>query len=541
MSAHARSHALHSRSKSQPRLRTPPGAPTRAHALGQARKLSTVQASPVVKTLQPIDSEAEATEMGEIGIQTRREQVYEDMFSPKRLVSLRSVSSLRRPLGPRQPSPRSATGASSSTVDHRAGMKEKEQRYPVAPLQDGTRSSGALPASTTVRDASPVHVALFPPTPSTPQTSTTAHTQTSATKQLSGKPARSRSRARVLADLTGFARNVDLSAHGVGTGGKTRPGKVKGARARDDARAGENAGVAASYTKGRSVSGMKNGEDKENVGTRAVSGAGRMRAFGDKENARVPFGTPDMHGQSQSQSRSLSLFQPQAKSTPKDHDASTESAVDPLAVLANLSTATNATKGSVRDRMMDWERERARLREMNRASTVLSRSRSSSSSASTSASSTTQGDSESDSDSEVEAEVMAEASLTAVAKPTPIPAEPETVVKTVPMHTIALARTRSGQTMQTTTTAVSSASGLAASTLTGGSGSREKGEIEVAKLGVCAPAQILTSRNGSLSAVALGQTFGQVTELRRSEEVLKAVDGGSIALVKGESIDRFSR
>jgi len=534
MSAHTRSHALHSRSKSQPRLRTPPGAPTRAHALGQARKLSTVQASPVVKTLQPIDSEAEATEMGENGIQKCREQAYEDTFSPKRLVSLRSVSSLRRPLGPRQPSPRSATGTSSS-ADHRAGTKEKEQRCLVAPLQDGTRSSGALPASAAVRDASPVHAALFPPTPSTPQTSTTAHTQTSAAKQLSGKPARSRSRARVLADLTGFARNVDLSAHGVGTGGKNRPGKVKGARA------GENAGVAASYTKGRGVGGMKNSEDKENVGTRAVSGAGRMRTFGDKENARVPFGTPDMHGQSQSQSRSLSLFQPQAKSTPKDHDASTESAVDPLAVLANLSTATNTTKGSVRDRMMDWERERARLREMNRASTVLSGSRSSSSSASTSASSTTQGDSDSDSDSEVEAEVMAEASLTAVAKPTPIPAKPETVVKTVPMHTIALARTRSGQTMHTTTTAVSSASGLAASTLTGGSGSREKGEIEVAKLCVRAPAQILTSRNGSLSAVALGQTLGQVMELRRSEEVLKAVDGGSIALVKGESIDRFSR
>jgi len=418
-------------------------------------------------------------------------------------------------------------------------MKEKEQRYPVAPLQDGTRSSGALPASTTVRDASPVHAALFPPTPSTPQASTTAHTQTSATKQLSGKPARSRSRARVLADLTGFARNVDLSAHGVGTGGKNRPGKVKGARARDDARAGKNAGVAASCAKGRGVGGMKNGEDKENVATRAVSGAGRMRGFGDKENARVPFGTPDMHGQSQS--RSLSLFQPQAKSTPKDHDASTESAVDPLAVLANLSTATNTTKGSVRDRMMDWERERARLREMNRASTVLSGSHSSSSSASTSASSTTQGDSASDSDSEVEAEVLAEASLTAVAKPMPVPAEPETIVKTAPMHTIALARTRSGQTMQTTTTAVSSASGLAASTLTGGSGSREKGEIEVAKLGVRAPAQILTSRNGSLSAVALGQTLGQVTEVRRSEEVLKAVDGGSIALMKGESIDRFSR
>ena len=485
-----------------------------------------------MKTLQPIDSEAETTQTSEFGIQ-KREQTHEDLFSPKKLVSLRSVSSLRRPLGPRQPSPRSVTGTLSSTsgtVGHRAGTREKEQRYPVASLQDGTKCSGALPASAAVRNASPVHAALFPPTPSTPQASTTTHRETSAAKQLSGKPARSRSHARVLADLTGFARNMDLSAHGVGTG-KNRPGKVKGARAKGGA--GENAGVAASYTKGRGVGAVKNDEDKENVGTRAVSGAGvhgRMRAFGDKENARVPFGTPDIHSQSQTQSRSMSLFQPQAKSTPKDHDASTESALDPLAVLANLSTATNTTKGSVRDRMMDWERERARLREMNQASTVLSGSRSSSSSASTSASGTTEA--ASDSDSEVEAEVIAQAS-SAMAEPKPVPAELETIVKTVPMHTIALARTRSGQTTHTTTTAVSSASGLAASTLTGGSGSGEKGEIEVAKLGVRAPAQILTSRNGSLSAVALSQTLGQAKEARRSEEGLKAVGGGSIALVKG--------
>jgi len=86
-----------------------------------------------------------------------------------------------------------------------------------------------------------------------------------------------------------------------------------------------------------------------------------MHGFGDKEIARVPFGTPDMHGQSQAQSWSLLLFQQQAESVPKDHDVSTESAVNSLAVLTNLSTVTNTTKGSVWDRMMDWEQERVRF------------------------------------------------------------------------------------------------------------------------------------------------------------------------------------
>ncbi|KAL4081209.1 hypothetical protein J3A83DRAFT_166776 [Scleroderma citrinum] len=519
--AHARSHALHARSKSQPRLRTSHGVVTRTHAMGKGRKLSTVQGSPIVRTLKSIDSEAETSYTEGLGAhdQAHEMDTYNNMLSPKKLVSLRSVSSLRRPRGPRQPSPRSTTGTSPSASGKEHGRPLVQPAF----------------ATATARNVSPVHSALFPPTPSTPQTTASAvPAQTSAAKQLSGKPARSRSRARVLADLTGFARNVDLSAHGVGMG-KNRPGKVKGARARDNgsnkvkSNLSENASPVAPHARGRGITAAKKVEDKENIGTRVISSTGvhanRTRGLGDKENATAPFGSPELYNENHSQSRSLSLFQPQAKSTPKDRDESAVSAVDSLAVLANLSTATNMTKGSVRDRMIDWERERARLREMNRASTVLSGSRSGSSSASTSTSST--ADVDSDSELEVEAEAIAEANVT-VLKPNPRPAEPETKIKDIPMRTIELARTRSAQTTHTTTTVVSSASGLAASTLTGGSGGGEKGEIEVAKLGVRAPAQILTSRNGSLSAVALNQTLGQVKETRCSEDDVKTVEDNGL-------------
>ena len=468
--------------------------------------------------VQPIDSETETSHAEAYRDMQKREHLHEHTATPKKLVSLRSVSSLRRPLGPRQPSPRSVTASASKTAER------------MIHLQEGTTKA----INAAGRNASPVHAALFPPTPRTPQVSAAAPAQTSASKQLSGKPPRSRSRARVLADLTGFARNVDLSAHGVVHTDKNRPGEVsRGARERerDDA---------ASPAKGRDVSTSKKSEDKENIGTRAASAVhGRSRGFAEKENAsKVPFATPDHLHSYQSQSP----FEPQAKSTPKDHEVSTESALDSLPVLANLSTATTGTKGSVRDRIMDWERERARLREMNRASTVLSGSCSSSSLASTSASGTEADlDSDSDSDSEVEAEVMAEAN-SAVSKPQPqsqhkaspnpvgseVPAIRDistisTPAHTVPMpmRTLELTRTRSELTTHTTTTVVSSTSGLAASTLTGESENREKGEIEVAKLGVRAPAQILASRNGSLSVVALGQTFastGQVTEVRRPSE-----------------------
>ncbi|KAI6139386.1 hypothetical protein BKA82DRAFT_2984270 [Pisolithus tinctorius] len=213
--------------------------------------------------------------------------------------------------------------------------------------------------------------------------------------------------------------------------------------------------------------------------------------------------------QNQNQSQSQSSFQPLAKSTPKDHGV-TDVSVS-LSALANLSIGTNVTKGSVRDRMMDWERERARLREMNRASTVLS--------GSYSGSATTSGSSDvndaEDLDSEVEAEVEAEAQgHTAVnqRKPEPEVQIPDEAVNIRVSHNNPeLVGRKSVQTMHTTTTVVSSASGLATSTLTGGSGppNAEKGQIEVATI-----------------AKTLGPDHHQ--RARKSEEVLKSVDDNGL-------------
>ncbi|KAI6016227.1 hypothetical protein EDC04DRAFT_543426 [Pisolithus marmoratus] len=271
-------------------------------------------------------------------------------------------------------------------------------------------------------------------------------------------------------------------------------------------------------------------DDKENLARVTPPNIpARARASGNKAESRIPFG----NNQSQNQSHSQSSFHPQAKSTPKDHDA-TDISVS-LSALANLSVGTNVTKGSVRDRMMDWERERARLREMNRASTVLSGSCSDSTTTTTGSSDAS--DSE-DSDSEVEAEVEAEAEAQGHAivmqhKPEPAVQKPLEAVKTkVSYNNSELVGRKSMQTMHTTTTAVSSASGLAASTLTGGSGpaNAEKGQIEVATIAVRASAQILSSRNGSLAALAVDrETPGQdLQRARKSEEVLKSVDDNGL-------------
>lgn len=528
--AHERSHALlTSRSKSQPRLRTLPGT-TRGQVPGQGRKLSTVQGSPVVKPAKRIDGTVQQDRVAE------KENIAH-MHNPNdatnvkspRLLPLRSVSSLRKPLGPRQPSPRS-------------GAAEKERRRPLRRLSHSPdrrldkdelpaeASSHALDDTTTTRSVSPVHAALFPPTPTT--------STISASKQLSGRPPRSR--ARALVDLTGFARNVDLSAHGVGAGATSkRPPRVKGGRARDQGAKGkydsgvENDSSVVSHTNARGRVVTRKDVDKENLmRTTPPNIPARAQVLGDMAESRVPFGTHNMQNQSQNQSHGQSSFHPLAKSTPKDHDV-TDVSVS-LSALANLSIGTNVTRGSVRDRMMDWEKERARLREMNRASTVLSRS---CSDLATTAGSSDTNDPE-DSDSEVKAEVEAEAeaqghTIFMERKPDPEVQKPDEVVKTKPSRDKSeVVGRKSVQTMHTTTTVLSSTSGLATSTLTGGSGplNAEKGQIEVAAIAVRASAQILSSCNGSLSALALNQkALGQDRQrARKSEEVLKGVDDNGL-------------
>lgn len=343
------------------------------------------------------------------------------------LISLNSNSSLRRPLGPRQPPPRvaSITGATKkSTVS--SGKAEATERI--------------------LSHHAHLQVLEVPQTPTRIIASRISQ-QTSVAKQLSGKPPRTRQRAAVLADLTGFARNVDLGAHGVG-----RPAR-HGADKKD--RGKEN-------TRNRTTVHKVN---KENEGLSSPVHASR-------KDVRVP--------------NKLSGATPLSPKTPaKEQDTSAIS----VSLAANLSGATMVTKGSVRDRMMDWERERERLREMvmlgdmgDNASTILTR---------TSAGS----DSSPDDDSEVEAEVVAEVASAQAKCKTPV--EDETCKEA----SISV-KTRRPTTSQTATTISSSSSKF------------ERSQIEVAKIAVRASAQILSSRNESITALGVSQS----SEKRPREE-----------------------
>lgn len=383
----------------------------------------------------------------------------------QRLISLNSNSSLRRPLGPRQPSPR-VTSVSSVTKDSpvpsaQVGTTEKKHALShLAHLQ-------TLEVDHT-RTRAPHHLLTPPNIPQTPTStvaSQTLHTPrtsqpTTVPKQLSGKPPRTRRRVDVLADLTGFARNVDLGAHGVGR--PVRHGGEKKDRGKEN-------------TRGRTT---VQKENKENEGLSSQVHASR-------KDTRLP-------------NRLSGPTALSPKTSAKEQDISTTS----ISLAANLSGATTVTKGSVRDRMMDWERERERLREMVRladtsvdghgdhASTILTRT-------------STGSDSFDDDDSQVEAEVVAEvASAQAKCK---IPVEDETQ-KEVKVNV----EGRRPTTTQTVTTISSSSSNL------------ERSQIEVAKVGVRASAQMLTSRNGSITALVLGQS----AEKRPSEE--SRIKNGSV-------------
>jgi len=411
----------HSRPKSQPKLRIPPDIiPTAA----RTRKLSTVQASPLVKPQRQI-METESDKEKDASVRKDREST--NVPHPQTSISLSSNSPTRRPLGPRQPSPRitSVSGVMKdlSVSSGQVGTTEKKHALPrLVQLQ--------TPETDHIRTRAPTHLLTPRSVPQTPTRTVSCQApQQSSAKQLSGKPPRARGRAGVLADLTGFARNVDLGAHGVG-----RPGR----------RGGEKKDRGKENTKGRTTA-LK--ENKENEGVHPP-----------RKDARVPNG--------------LSGVTPLSPRIPmKEQDASAASI--PLA--ANLSTATTVTKGSVRDRMMDWERERERLREMNRlsdpsadghsdhGSTILTRT-------------TTGSDSDDDDDSGVEAEVAAE-----VERPKEVAANTEGERPT---------------TTQTATT-LSSSSNL------------ERSQIEVAKIGVRASAQILSSRNGSITALGRSHSVGK--------------------------------
>lgn len=434
----------HSRSKSQPRLRTPPGIST----VARTRKLSTVQGSPLVRAQRQISAESESEEK-DVSVRKGRDNV--NAPQAQTLISPGSSSSTRRPIGPRQPSPRVPSGS---------GVL-KESSVPSGPVRTTTKrhslSHPKTPEADLTRIRAPPHLLTprnVPPTPTpTVSSQTPFHTvQTSVSKQLSGKPPRVRGHAGVLADLTGFARNVDLGAHGVGH--PVRHGGEKKDRGKEN-------------TRGRAAAQKEN---KENEGPSS-------QAYTSRKDSRP--------------SNGLSGVIPLSPKTPVKEQNNSATAIS---LAANLSGATTVTRGSVRDRMMDWERERERLREMNRladtsvdghgdhGSTIHTRT-------------STGLESSDDDDCGVEAEVVA-AAASAQAK-----RGIHTEVKKQREGNVDVEGGRSATT-QTVTTISSSSSNL------------ERSEIEVAKIGVRASAQILSSRNGSITALALTPSVGK----RPSEE-----------------------
>ncbi|KAG8214433.1 hypothetical protein J3R82DRAFT_9456 [Butyriboletus roseoflavus] len=430
----------HSRSKSQPRLHTPPGI-----SAVRTRKLSTVQGSPLVKPQRQIGAETESEEK-DVSIRKGRDSA--NARQTRTLISPDSNSSMRRSIGTRQLSPRVRSGSGifkeSSVPSGLVGVTEKKHSlsHPKTPEANRTRIP---PHRLTPRNIPQT------PTPTVSSRTPFLTTQTSVSKQLSGKPPRVRGHAGVLADLTGFARNVDLGAHGVGR--PARHGVEKKDRGRENTRARTTAQK----------------DNKENEGLSS-------QVYISRKDSRVPNG--------------LSGVTPLSPKTPVKEQNKSATATS---LAANLSGATTVTRGSVRDRMMDWERERERLREMNRladtsvdghgdrGSTIHTR--------------TSTGSDSSDDDSGVEAEVVAAAISAQAKRRIPIEAQ----------------RQRQGNvnaeggrttTTQTDTTISSSSSNL------------ERSEIEVAKIGVRASAQILSSRNGSITALGPPQSVGK----RPSEE-----------------------
>ncbi|KAF9220880.1 hypothetical protein BS17DRAFT_786121 [Gyrodon lividus] len=458
LSAHTRTH---SRAKSQPKLRTPSGISTPV----RARKLSTVQASPVVKPFHRLDPEVENVQRRNADaykVEDKENDTNAQTARTHTLISLNSLSSMRRPHGPRQLSPCATptAGTQANTNESLVSSGQAETKGFKHPLSHLTHLQGQpydgnytrarahphpLATRNVVQTPTHPHPTMAPETPfRTAQTSQ----QTSTSKQLSGRPPRARGRVGVLTDLTGFARNVDLSVHGVG-----RPA-TRGGENRDNVK--ENAMMAR-------VTSRK--ENKENGGLPCPVQVAR-------KETRVPLGNSEIAAQS---------------TNTKEQDTSTAS----FSLVANLSGATTVTRGSVRDRMMDWERERERLREMDRladmsidgggdrGSTVLTGS-------------STDSDSENDSDSEVEAEVVAEATS----------AEAARRINALEVEVnVELVRPTTSHTTTTVTTSCASTN-------------VEKGQIEVAKIGVRASAQILSSRNGSVSVLG----FDQGIERRPSDE-----------------------
>ncbi|OJA20203.1 hypothetical protein AZE42_04622 [Rhizopogon vesiculosus] len=275
----------HIRSKSQPKLRSP-----HPHVDGnRGRKLSTVQGSPLVNNTK---------KLGPAPL-SPAESIGDNTSGSPGLFSLDSPSWVRKPVGPRMPT--------------NIALREKEGAR--------KRGAGAGKENTSrAKENSSV----------TDSKENTPLTKENSAPKMSGRKPRSRSRVGVLADLTGFAKNMDLSAHGV--------------------------------PRSRGKGTLRSASDLRNISRTDIRSASRA----DLRNVSKT----DVRDSSRTD---LDLGQNTSRASLNNHSTPNTSTADLMnaSTAVNVSGAANTTsstigKGSVRDRMREWERERERLREMER-------------------------------------------------------------------------------------------------------------------------------------------------------------------------------
>jgi hypothetical protein len=201
--------------------------------------------------------------------------------------------------------------------------------------------------------------------PTTPRKEDTPSTKENGMAKMSGRKPRSRSRAGVLADLTGFAKNVDLSAHGMP---KSR-GKGTLRSALDLRNVSRTDVRSASRVDLRSAS-------RTDLRNRSRTDL-NARQNASKASLNDHYGTPNVSSpdlvNASTDVNVSGAANTTSSSMGKDSTRENASTTDLLnaSTDVNVSGAANTTsstigKGSVRDRMREWERERERLREMER-------------------------------------------------------------------------------------------------------------------------------------------------------------------------------
>ncbi|KAG1860125.1 hypothetical protein DFJ58DRAFT_278364 [Suillus subalutaceus] len=422
----------HARSKSQPKLRSP-----HPHADGyrQGRKLSTVQGSPAVKGAKqlgpaPLSPVGTANTSG-------------NTSSSSGLFSLNSLTPVRKPLGPRTPSNLSLRDLESGRKKGaRTGRENTPRAKENSPLGDSKEN--------------------------TPQN------KGNGTPKMSGRKPRSRSRAGVLADLTGFAKNVDLGAHGL--------------------------------PKARAKGTLRSVSDLRNVSRADVRSASR----------------PDVRDASKTDVRSvsrtdISVTQNTSRASLNEHPTPNASTAD----LANVSTTVNVSgmanttsstvgKGSVRDRMREWERERERLREMERLTEMQREAES----IMTSTNGNIDDDDETElSDEEVECAIQREEAQEA--RRSPVSSGQTSPVDV--QHDVKTEETDS----EIDPNVTSYRADLSAE------------HIEIARIGVRASAQLLTMSKGSVSVLGLDRSYSASTapaECNLPSEMPRASESGFVGL-----------